>query len=124
MKDGKYMANDWQGWFPQNNTGDDGFLLTSPVGSFPSNPFGLYDMAGNVWEWCHDWYSPQYYQFSPKENPQGPDLPNAEHTGHVVRGGSFLSTDNNGGAIRVTVRSYQPEKIGYQDVGFRAAVTQ
>jgi len=121
MKDGKYMANDWQGWFPQNNTGDDGFLLTSPVGSFACNPFGLHDMAGNVWEWCHDWYSPQYYQFSPKENPQGPDQPDSEHAGHVVRGGSFLSSDNNGGAIRVTVRSYQPEKAGYQDVGFRAA---
>jgi formylglycine-generating enzyme required for sulfatase activity len=123
LQDGKSMANDWQGWFPRNNTGDDGFLLTSPVGSFPANPFGLHDMAGNVWEWCHDWYSSRYYQFSPKDNPQGPDQPETEHVGHVIRGGSFLSADNNGGAIRVTVRSYQPEKVSYQDVGFRAVVS-
>ncbi len=121
LVDGKHMANDWQGWFPRTNTGDDGFLLTAPVGSFPANPFGLHDMSGNVWEWCHDWYSSKYYQFSPKENPQGPDKPDDDHVGRVVRGGSFLSADNNGGAIRVVVRSYQPEKTGYQDIGFRAA---
>ena len=121
LKDGKYMANDWQGWFPQSNTGDDGFLTTSPVGSFPENPFGLHDMAGNVWEWCRDWYSPQYYQFSPKEDPQGPDQPDKKHVGRVIRGGSFLSADNNGGAVRVMVRSYQPKNVSYQDVGFRTA---
>ena len=124
LVDGKQMANDWQGWFPQDNTGADGFLLTSPVDNFPANPFGLYDMAGNVWEWCRDWYSPQYYQFSPKENPQGPEQPDPKQAGHVVRGGSFLSADNNGAAIRVVVRSYQPEKASYQDVGFRAAADQ
>ena len=124
LVDGKQMANDWQGWFPQDNTGTDGFLLTSPVGSFPTNPFGLHDMAGNVWEWCRDWYSPQYYQFSPKENPQGPEQPDPKQTGRIVRGGSFLSADNNGAAIRVVVRSYQPERASYQDVGFRTAADQ
>jgi formylglycine-generating enzyme required for sulfatase activity len=52
---GKYMANTWQGLFPVRDTGEDGFIGTSPVGSFPSNGYGLYDMAGNVWQWWSDW---------------------------------------------------------------------
>src|SRR5579884_1322071 len=65
---GKFMANTWQGDFPLQNTKNDGWERTSPVGSFPANGFGLYDMAGNVWQWCSDWYRPDYYQVSARRN--------------------------------------------------------
>jgi formylglycine-generating enzyme required for sulfatase activity len=98
--DGKWMANIWQGRFPYQNTEEDGYRTTAPVGSYPPNGFGLYDMAGNVWEWCLDWYRPDYYLESPERNPTGPDKhssfdPQESTLGpkHVQRGGSFMCSD-------------------------------
>jgi sulfatase modifying factor 1 len=95
---GKWMANIFQGNFPESNTLEDGFKETAPVKSFPANPYGLYDMEGNVWEWCYDLYRPDYYKISPAFNPQGPeDSYDPEEPGlvkHVQRGGSFLCSDD------------------------------
>jgi len=92
-----WMANIWQGDWPYENTGADGFISTAPVKSFPPNGFGLYDMAGNVWELVSDLYHPQTFRLreSGVKNPTGPsaDLLKAHNqpsTVHVTKGGSFL----------------------------------
>ncbi len=96
IPEGKWQANIWQGNFPWENTREDGFYGTAPVKSFPPNGYGLYDMSGNVWEWCADWYRPDTYANSPKRNPKGPGDsydPNEPSTPkRVQRGGSYLCT--------------------------------
>ena len=94
---GRIMANTWQGRFPDRNTKEDGWERTAPVAQFPPNGFGLYDMAGNVWQWCADWYRPDYYLRSPANNPTGPTDsfdPAEPGVGNALqRGGSFLCSD-------------------------------
>ena len=92
---------------------DDGFSHTAPVGSLNPNGYGVYDMMGNVWEWCADWYD-NYYSKSPKSNPKGPD----SGTCKVIRGGSWNSGFIN--YLRVAYRNYYtPTYVNYSLVGFR-----
>ncbi len=96
--DGKWMANTFQGKFPAKDTGEDGFTGLAPVAKYPANGYGLFDMSGNAWEWCSDWYQPDYYAVSPAKNPQGPARGLEEQPGEgpckVRRGGSFLCAND------------------------------
>jgi sulfatase modifying factor 1 len=120
---GRIMANTWQGRFPDDNSKEDGWERTSPVGSFPANGFGLYDMAGNVWQWCADWYRPDAYRNSPIKNPAGPaDSFDPEEPGlpkHVQRGGSFLCSDQYCSRYMPGGRGRGAADTGASHVGFR-----
>jgi formylglycine-generating enzyme required for sulfatase activity len=121
--EGKWLANIWQGRFPNENTMEDGFRGTAPVASFPANGYGLYDMAGNVWEWCADWYLPDYYANSPATNPPGPDTsfdPNEPGVmKRVQRGGSFLCSDLYCIGYRPSSRMKSTADTGLCHSGFR-----
>ena len=112
---GMTVANWWQGEFPENNTVEDGFRGVAPVKSFVPNGYGLYDVAGNVWEWTADWFDADYYKSSPKKNPSGAGL----GTERAMRGGSFLCAENFCTNYRVAGRSHSSPETGLNNVGFR-----
>jgi formylglycine-generating enzyme len=124
---GKWAANIWQGRFPWKNGKDDGFERTSPVHAFPPNGFGLYDMGGNIWQWCADWYRPDYFEMLAKQsavkNPQGPaDSFDPQEPGipkRVQKSGSFLCSDQYCSRYLVGSRGRGAPDSGGSNTGFR-----
>ena len=124
---GKVKGNFWEGHFPDRNTTGDHFFYTAPVRFFSPNGYGLYDMAGNVWEWCADYYNNTYYKEVDRpggiKDPKGPtkaydpDEPYARK--RVIRGGSFLCNESYCTGYRVARRMKSTEDSGMEHVGFR-----
>lgn len=137
-EEGPHRANIWQGEFPVRNTGADGWMRTAPVGSYAPNGYGLYDMAGNVWEWCADWYRPDAYAGRAAvdgpageghgccENPAGPARsfdPMEPYTPkRVTRGGSFLCHARYCESYRPAARRGTPPDTGMSHLGFRCVM--
>ena len=128
---GPARANIWQGEFPERNTRQDGYDRTAPVKSFPPNGYGLYDMAGNVWEWCSDWYRADAYEAAARTsvtlNPAGPidSLDPAEPYApkRITRGGSFLCHVSYCESYRTTARRGTTPDTGMSHIGFRCALS-
>ena len=130
---GKWMANTHQGHFPDQDTGDDGYVGIAPVAQYPPNAYGLYDMAGNVWQWTSDWYRPNYYEDLAADgfvarNPQGPessfDPVEPSQPKKVQRGGSFLCTDQYCSRYIVGTRGKGEITTGTNHVGFRCVISR
>jgi len=117
---GRHRANIWQGEFPRHNTLDDGYAGTATVRSFPENGYGLYEMAGNVWEWCSDWWSTSWHgdaSDATRVDPHGPDTGTAK----LNRGGSHLCHASYCNRYRVAARTSNTPDSSTSNIGFRCA---
>lgn len=126
VNSGSAKANSWEGDFPYRNTQKDGYVKRAPVKSYAANKYGLFDMAGNVWEWCSDWYDMNYYKSVTNQtslNPQGSTKsydPQDPYTPkRVLRGGSFLCNDSYCSGYRVSRRMKSSPDTGLEHTGFR-----
>jgi formylglycine-generating enzyme len=118
---GKHRCNIWQGKFPEEDTGEDGWTGTAPARSFRANDFGLYHVAGNVWEWCADWFSPDWHVVENDETRVDPHGPKTG-TSRVIRGGSFLCHESYCNRYRVGARTSNTPDSSTCHQGFRCAM--
>jgi formylglycine-generating enzyme required for sulfatase activity len=114
---GKHRCNIWQGQFPARNTSEDGYVGTAPVGAFRPNGYGLHNVAGNVWEWCADWFSAVHPGDTPLTDPAGRPV----GTARVLRGGSYLCHRSYCNRYRVAARSANTPDSSTGNTGFRVA---
>lgn len=115
---GRHRCNIWQGKFPEQDTGADGYVGTCPVDAFEPNGYGLYNVSGNVWEWCNDWFDPSHHVRAcpeTRENPRGPGT----GTHKVQKGGSFLCHRSYCNRYRVAARTGNTPDSGTSNAGFR-----
>lgn len=114
---GRWRVNVWQGSFPIHDSGEDGYRGRAPVASFPPDGRGLWDVRGNVWEWCADWYDRNFYVDSPRHQPQGPP----RGTERVIRGGSWMCDRETCRGYRPSARSHASPDTALNNLGFRCA---
>lgn len=114
---GRHRCNIWQGRFPAANSAEDGYVGTAPAKSFRPNAFGLYNMVGNVWEWCADWFAAAHPEADVLVDPTGP----VAGTARVIRGGSYLCHDSYCNRYRVSARSANTPDSSTGNTGFRVA---
>lgn len=115
--DGYHLCNIWQGEFPDFDSAEDGYSAPAPVDAFPPNGFGFQVITGNVWEWCSDWFSPDFHLLATHKNPVGP------RNGQVksMRGGSYLCHASYCNRYRVAARTANTPDSATTNIGFRCA---